>query len=286
VFSLNSPIPEGTYIELVQSLFRTLLTTSIITLSFVSVAGIVAYRTPDGPLIALAVVGAILLVGRLAVLLFFRQQAADVGLSVARAHKLELLFAVSYLSFATIFGLFSARAFLVATQEAQVLVIGLLVGYAAGVAMGIAFRPWIGISAVVLGVLPTAACALASANPAYWALGALLAIFLAGGIHSMLAHYRLAAAGMTMKRLFADLAESDTLTGLPNRLGLGRRFNEATMLGPRRRAPGRLLFGPCWPRSSGPSAPDSRVAVVSIPGTAPLPQSQESRMLPLSAQNG
>ncbi len=224
-------IPEGTYVELVQSLFRTLLTTSIIAISFIAVAVIVSFQTPDRVLTLITILGSIAVAARVVILLLFRRQAADAALGVIRARQLERLFATSYLSFAAIFGIFSARAFVVATPDAHVLVIGLLVGYAAGVAAGIALRPWISVSAVILGVVPTIPVALASANPIYWALGALLTIFLAGGIHSILSNYRLASGGITMKQLFADMAQSDVLTGLPNRFGLGERFNEVTMLG-------------------------------------------------------
>ncbi|MCL6252352.1 GGDEF domain-containing protein, partial [Altererythrobacter sp. KTW20L] len=107
----------------------------------------------------------------------------------------------------------------------------LLVGYAAGVAAGIAYRPWISVVAMLVGVLPTIAVSLASSNLIYKAVGILLALFLAGGIQSMLSHYRFASTGITMKGLFADLAQNDVLTGLRNRFGLREQFNHITMLG-------------------------------------------------------
>src|SRR5690606_23105667 len=63
------------------------------------------------------------------------------------------------------------------------------------------------------------------------AVGMLLALFLAGGIQSMLSHYRFASAGITLKQQFANMAQSDALTRLPNRFGLSQRFNEVTMMG-------------------------------------------------------
>ena len=224
-------VPEGTYVELVQSLFRTLLPTTIIAASFISVALIVSAQTPDPTLIGLGVLGSVAVFARIVVLLIFRNEVAQAGLGVKRARKLERIFAIAYLIFALLFGLFSARAFVVAMPDTHVLIVALLVGYGAGVAAGIAYRPWISVAAMLLGVLPTIAVAVASPNPIYKAVSILLAVFLAGGIQSMLSQYRFASTGITMKGLFADLAQNDVLTGLRNRFGLGERFNHITMLG-------------------------------------------------------
>jgi diguanylate cyclase (GGDEF)-like protein len=120
---------------------------------------------------------------------------------------------------------------MVASLEVHVLIVGLLVGYAAGVAAGIAFRPWISVTAMLLAVLPTIVVSFTTSDPIFWGVGALLSIFLVGGVQSILAHYRRASTGITMKRLFADMARSDVLTGLPNRFELGERFNQVTSLG-------------------------------------------------------
>lgn len=233
----RSKIPEGTYIELVQSLFRTLLPTTLIALSFISVASVIVAQTSDLVLTVISVAGSALVVVRLGILLIFRHKAADPQLSMAAARRLERLFAASYLGFAAAFGLFGARSFYVASPDSHVLVAVILVGYGAGVAAGIALRPWIGLTAIVLGVAPTIVVALASGNLIYWAVGGLLAVFLGGGMQSMLANYKLASEGITMKRVYADMAASDGLTGLSNRLGLERRFNDVTVIG---RRPGDL----------------------------------------------
>lgn len=199
--------------------------------SFTAVAALVSSQTPDRALTVLMIFGSISVAGRVVILLLFHREAADDGLSVERARKLERVFAFGYITFAALFGLFSARAFVIAMQDTHVLIIVLLVGYAAGVAAGVAYRPWISVTAMLLGVTPTIAVSLSSANPVYNAAGVLLVIFLAGGIQSVLSQYRFASGGITMKQLFADMAQNDVLTGLPNRVGLGRRFNDVTMLG-------------------------------------------------------
>ena len=227
----ENSIPEGTYVELVQSLYRTLVPTTIIACSFVAVALLVSSQTQDGALTRLAVLGSLAVFARVVTLLILQKEAAGSALGVNRARQLERIFALSYLAFAMIFGLFCARAFLVVDKDTHVLVIGLLVGYAAGVAAGIAYRPLISVAAMLFGVVPTIAVSLASGNTVYHGVGVLLAVFLAGGIQSMLSHYRFASAGITMTQQFANMAQSDPLTRLPNRFGLGERFNQVTMLG-------------------------------------------------------
>ncbi|MES2699568.1 MAG: diguanylate cyclase [Pseudomonadota bacterium] len=224
-------VPEGTYVELVRSLFRTLLPTVIIATSFMAVAATVLLQVPDKALVGLSVLGSVAVLARIVILLLFRKEAAEPSLGVARARRLERIFAFAYLIFALLFGLFCARAFVVALPEAHVLIVALLVGYAAGVAAGIAYRPWISVAAMLLAVLPTVVVSLVSLDPTYKAVSILLALFLAGGIQSMLSHYRFASAGITMQGMFADLAQNDTLTGLRNRFGLAERFNCVTMLG-------------------------------------------------------
>ncbi len=231
MFGSYVSVPEGTYVELVQSLFRTLLPTSIIAVSFIAVAMRVSWQTPNPGLTVLAILGSFAVVARIVILLQFRREAAQADLGVARARELERIFALSYLSFAAIFGMFSALALVVATQGAHALVIALMVGYAAGVAAGISYRPWISVSAMLLGVVPAILVSFADSDFNSWAVGAVLAIFLAGGIQNILSHYQFASGGITMKRLFADMAEHDVLTGLANRFGLGERFNQETQLG-------------------------------------------------------
>ena len=227
----ENSVPEGTYVQLVQSLYRTLVPTSIIAVSFIAVGLVVSFQTRDPALTALAVLGSLAVSARVATLLILKAEAADSALSVSRASELERIFACSYLSFAAIFGLFCARAFTIVDRDTHVLVIALLVGYAAGVAAGIAYRPLISVAAIMLGVIPTIAVAFASSNPVYHAVGLLLGVFLVGGIQSMLANYRFASTGMTLTQQFANMAQSDALTRLPNRFGLGERFNQVTMMG-------------------------------------------------------
>jgi diguanylate cyclase (GGDEF)-like protein len=223
-----STTPEGTYIELVQSLFRTALSTAIMVVSFAATGVLISLQTNDRTLAVLTVLGMMAGAGRLAVLLTGRSQAGAGTLSLGDAQRLERRFATAYLSFAVVFSVFSCRAFLIAAPDAHVLVASLLVGYAAGVAAGVSLRPWISVSAIIIAVVPTMVVAFADHNSFYRAEACLLAIFMVGGVQSVFLRYRYAATSISNGLLFKDLARTDALTGLANRLGLAEAFQVIT----------------------------------------------------------
>ena len=218
-------LAEGTYVELVRSLFTTLLPACIMAISFTAVGFFIIQRTPDRWLTILFGLGVAAALLRLTILLLFRNAAANERLSVVAAGQLERRFALSYLIFAVAFGAFSARALVTIAVQDHMLIVGLIFGYGAGVATGISLRPWISISASLLAVAPAIIVSLTMTHdPSYLAIGLLTALFLAGGIESMLRRYKGAAKQISMRRLLSTLARRDSLTGLPNRLLLGDRF--------------------------------------------------------------
>lgn len=237
----GAALPEGTYVELVRSLFSTLLPTAIMATSFVCVGLLVLLRTPDPILSVLVALGCLAAAARLAVLILHRAQVADERLTPRRARALERRFAVAYLLFAVIFGAFTARAFVISTAEIHTVLIGLLFGYAAGVAAGLSLRPWISVTAITVAVTPTIVVCLLTAEPSYLVASAILALFLFGGIHSMIGRYRGTVREITMRRLFQTLARHDPLTGLPNRLSLREHFGTAAA----GRQPGTMIAVHC-----------------------------------------
>ena len=219
-------LSDGTYVELVRTLFQTLLPATIMVVSFTAIGLLLALRTHDAPLALLTGVGVLAGVGRLASILLYRVRAADAALTPAGAQLLERRFALPYLSFALSLGVFGARAFLVGTAEEHMLIIGLLFGYGAGVAAGLSLRPWISVPSIAVAVVPTVLIACATMTVMNCAAGLLLALFLGGGIQSMVCRYRAEIRKITMRRTFSTLARHDHLTGLPNRLSLRERFEE------------------------------------------------------------
>lgn len=220
-------LPGGIYIELVRSLFVTLLPTVIMTSSFVVIGALATIETGDRGLGILTMFGALALVARIAYLLMHRAQAASDLLDIAAAQDLERRFSRSYLLFAAILGWFGARAVYIAPPEITTLIVGLLFGYGAGVASGIALRPRIGIPSLVLAVVPTVLVLWLVGSLVMSTVGALLAVFLVAGINSIRERYRSTVKEATMRRLMSTLARRDALTGLSNRLSLRERFDES-----------------------------------------------------------
>lgn len=217
-------LPEGTYVELVRSLFQTLLPTAIMALSFLGIGILIVRETGDPFLAFLTAAGTLAALGRLTVLLMHRRRAEEEALDIATARIFERRFAIQYFSFALVLGTFGAWAFLVAPPETRALIVGLLFGYGAGVAAGLSLRPWISVTSILMAIVPTIVAAWLSSELISRAAGTLLAVFLAGGIHSMLSRYRSETRKITMRRQFSTLARQDNLTGLPNRLSLRERF--------------------------------------------------------------
>lgn len=217
-------LSAGTYIELVRSLFATLVPASIMSISFVVVGAYVVVRASDPFLSICYGLGVIASIVRIAMLLILRGEAASETLNAKRAGLLERRFAPPYFGFAITFGAFSARAFAVGPASDHVLIIGLIFGYGAGVAAGISLRPWISIPSILIAIVPTIITSLFMPGVADWGTGILTAIFLAGGIESMLKRYQATSRQISMHRLLSTLGRLDDLTRLPNRLLLDEKF--------------------------------------------------------------
>ena len=226
MFKSRPSLPDGTYLELVRSIHATLLPTAIIAVSFIGVGTLIAVETPDQPLDILMGLGILAALARIVNLLLTRARVTDQALEVADARILERRFAIFYLSFALLFGAFSARAFEVATPEAHMLVVGLIFGYGAGVAAGVSLRPWIAIPSLLIAILPAIIAAPLTPGHEGIAVAILLLLFLGGGIQSVMQRYRIADRSITMRLTYQSLARSDALTGLRNRLSLREGFDQ------------------------------------------------------------
>ena len=231
-FRTSPALPEGTYVELVRSVFATLTPTTIMGILFVVVSAFAARRTDDALIVALWVVGTALSHLRVWVILRHERTAAFWAGDRRGATRAERRFGMAYLAFAGVLGLFGARVFQVGQHDVQLVTAVLLVGYAAGVAAGVSLRPWIALSSVLLSIAPTILVAFATEDTAHRLLGVVLSAFLAGGAGSMLSRFRSETEKITMRRTFGDLARRDPLTGLANRLGLADAHREAVTSSP------------------------------------------------------
>lgn len=220
----NAQLTEDVYSALVCTLFSTLLPTLIMATSFLLVGVWIVAETRDMALLGLLVLAGIAAIARIVVVMLYRREAGDSALTAVRAGQLERRFAIPYLSFALLFGLFAARAFAIGSAEHLPVLVGLLFGYGAGVAAGISLRPWISIPSALIAILPTILTSLFLPGPGYWGVGLLTALFLAGGIESILRRYQATSHQFTTQNLLSSADRQDALTGLPNELSLRERF--------------------------------------------------------------
>ena len=231
-FRRRPALPEGTYVELVRSVFATLTPTTIMGILFVIVSAFAARRMNDPLIVALCVMGTALSLLRVWIILWHERTVALWGEDRRGAVGAERRFGITYLAFAGLLGMFGARVFQVGQQDVQLVAAALLVGYAAGVAAGVSLRPWIALSSVLLSIVPTIIVAFATGDTAHGLLGIILSAFLAGGASSMVSRFRSETEKITMRRTFGDLARRDALTGLANRLGLADAHREAATSSP------------------------------------------------------
>jgi len=218
--------PEAVEIEMIRSLFLAFIPSTIMTVGFIASGLMIHARTGDRIVLALLVLGAIASITRLVVAWRFAGESAEPRLTLKQARRLERRFALPYLSFAAILGLFGVRVFMLPAPELHMLTICLLVGYCAGVAVGIGLRLWIAAPAMALAVAPTALAAALTPDPLYWVLSGLVLALLVGGTHNLHRRHALAVKAVAMRFIFATLAREDALTALPNRIALREWFEE------------------------------------------------------------
>ena len=220
-------LSDSTYLELVRSLSNSLVPSAIMNALFVIVAGVTAIHADNATLTALAIIGSLMAVTRLFVLLKVDAMVCADTLNIEMARRAETMFSAIYLTFAIILGAYAAVGLAVAPLAYHVPLAAMVVGFGAGVASGVALRPWIAIPALVVAVGPAALVSLAHADEPHVLLALLLTAFSAGGIGSMLRRYRTAVQMIEMRQLFSVLARHDALTGLSNRLSLEDAFASA-----------------------------------------------------------
>ena len=222
--TLETELPEQTYVQLVRDLFDTLLPAVIMALCF-SVAGLlVVFETHEALLIGVFALGETTILGRVAMLLYYRKDASDPALTGARARRMELQFTFAFLGFAICLGIFAAAAYTKSRADTQAVLVALVLGYGGGVTAGMSVRPRISIPSIVISTAPMIFVTTHEPRLTGLVVGFLLLMFLAGGARAIIARYRLVSTRITTIGTFASLARNDHLTGLGNRLALREAF--------------------------------------------------------------
>jgi len=224
-------LPEAVEVEQIRTLFLAFTPSLIMTCVFVA-TGLVAVMTSRDPvLLVLLGLGTIASIARLAVAGTLAPDAREPKLDLTRARRLERRFALPYLAFAIILGLFGLRAFLLPIPQLHMLTIAMLVGYCAGVAVGIGLRLWIATPSMMFSTVPALIAALLRPDPFYWVMSAVVTALLVGGTNSLRARHARSVQDINLRLAFASLARVDALTALPNRIALREWFEERMAAG-------------------------------------------------------
>lgn len=180
----------------------------IIGVAFAMVGAIICARVDDPTLRFLAVVGALVGVGRL-----------------TKAARHPSASALGSFAFAACLGAMGARTLLVGDEATRTLAVALTFGYAAGLLMRGVSRPGVGVPSLLLASSPIIAATFWSRDLVSLALGGLMLLMLVGGLERLKRVRGDYVARAERERRFAELARADELTGLANRLAL-REFRD------------------------------------------------------------
>lgn len=208
------------YVQLVSTLYDTLVPTTIMSIGFVLSFSLFIIEAEDPALAWIAGLGALSGVWRVLVVLVGRSEKAAKQLDVYRARILERRFSIAYYQFSILLGVSTSYALMTAVPNSKALIVCLIVGYGAGAAVGVGLRPKIAIPSMVTAIVPAIIAIATRGNPVDWLTAAMMLALLIGGITSLLARYRLASMQITERLTFEMLARQDSLTSLPNRLAL------------------------------------------------------------------
>ena len=218
--------PDAVEVELIRSLFYAFIPAAIMSVGFALCGALIVWKTRDPLLLSLLVSGLVVSATRLAVTHFAGSSIKRKDLTIQEARRIEGRFALPYVGFAALLGMFGQRTMALPFPAIHMLLMCMLVGYCAGVAAGIALRPKIAIPSMMVSIVPAALTALAKPDATYWAMSLFVLALLAGGIHSMRRRHHRAIRNTGLRMTFAALARKDGLTALPNRLALREWFDD------------------------------------------------------------
>jgi diguanylate cyclase len=224
-------VRSAVHIELVRSLYSTLVPTTIMSVGYVVSFAVMASETGQRIVGGFALAGLLSGVLRVATLLHGAADAAMPALDAQRARVLEKRFAIAYYQFAFLLGLSAAYVFTLESAHLHMLTMCLIVGYGAGAAAGVGLRPWIAIPSMAVAIVPGIVAAALRWDPVYWVTAAMTTALLVGGSQSVLRRYRVASTEIAKRLTFEALARHDVLTTLPNRLALREWFDSHVAIG-------------------------------------------------------
>jgi diguanylate cyclase len=232
----ESPLPLPVYREFVDMLFGMRLPIAGMGLVFIGVTALAAYEWSDLVYAALAIAAALVTAARVLVLTVY-ERARPVA-DVDRLRRWERWYAWGNYAFACLLALLNIHALSYHNPILHLITVSLVFGFGAGVVSRISVRPLICVVSLLLATVPTVAALAvhaltdhgAALHIQLFAIEAVLVAMITALSLQTVAHLHGSAVQHHIARHdMAQLAKRDALTGLPNRLLLRERFQDASL---------------------------------------------------------
>jgi diguanylate cyclase (GGDEF)-like protein len=216
--SRPAPASDAVYMEIVGTLYGTLLPILCTGIGHAIVGAITVQQTGDPAMASLTCAGVVVAIVRAwGVLAFRRRILRQPPLCRAEAAKWERRYAAGSAITGLILGLFAARSLMLADAICSVMAIGIAFGFGAGVVARGSLRPTVAIVDLTVTGVPAIALTLTHLDAPHIGLGVLFTIFLVTSVEMVRLTYTSTINQMTLKRQFEQLARIDPMTGLLNR---------------------------------------------------------------------
>lgn len=226
----GEPLSDRIYAEQVRSLYLS-LAPAVAMLAAFTITFWLAYRvTPGIGLLILGITGITASSLRIALTAYWRDTALTAALPLQQARRLEMMFSLPYVAFATVLGILGFQIFAWAPPEIHMLAICVIVGYCAGTATNCGSRPKLAIASIVLAVGPPILVSLFTPDAPYIAMAFIASAFVLSAIQSILTRFAVSKAEIGGRLVSVSMARRDTLTTLPNRLALQEYYDERAAL--------------------------------------------------------
>lgn len=223
-------LTDRVYVEQVRSLYQNVAPALVMCAAFGFDFWLFHRAAPSPAVLVTGGAALIASLARILVTVTGRERALTAALGRDDARQLEGNFALPYIGFAAMLGLFGFLVFRHSLPEVHMVTICLLVGYCAGVATNCGLRPRIALPSMALAVVPAMAAAILRADAAHVGLSVITLAFLGAGMRSVLVRCAVDTAATGQRLASISLARRDVLTTLPNRLALDEYFNENARL--------------------------------------------------------
>lgn len=213
-------LPDSIYVEMVSDLFSVAPLVVVFALSQCLVGAAIFIETGDIVILGITILAVVVSVERIWMIQNYHRTAMQGSITRSEAAYWERRFAIRSMVTGALVGALGVRCFMLPYPTVQMLIVGMLTGYALGTITRVAYSPRLAFMNLIIVVVPPSIMSLMHGGLIYICLSLLVLIFLFGAFDVVRHSYDTTVNQLVLKKKFAGLAQSDALTGLTNRLGL------------------------------------------------------------------